>query len=48
MDELTRAIQYEIPWCILFTDIILVDETRAEVNVKLELWRRTLEFRGLD
>ena len=40
MDELTRAIQDEIPWCMLFADdIVLVDETRAGVNVKLELWR---------
>ena len=40
MNELTRIIQDEIPWCILFADdIILVDEMRAEVNVKLELWR---------
>jgi len=38
MNELTRAIQDEIPWCMLFADdIILVDETRAGVNVKLEL-----------
>jgi len=38
MDELTRAIHYEIPWCMLFADnIILVNETRAGVNVKLEL-----------
>ena len=47
MDELTRAIQDEIPWCMLFADdIVLVDETRAGVNVKLELWRQTLESRG--
>ena len=40
MDELTSAIQDELPWCMLFVnDIVLVDETRAEVNVKLELWR---------
>jgi len=26
-------------------DIVLVDETRAGVNVKLELWRQTLESR---
>ena len=38
MDELTRAIQDKIPWCMLFTDdIVLVDETRAGINVKLEL-----------
>ena len=42
MDELTKAIQDEIPWCILFADdIVLIDETRT--NVKLELWRQTLE-----
>ena len=46
MDELTRAIQDEIPWCLLFTDDVLFDETRAEVNAKLELWRQTLESRG--
>ena len=27
-------------------DIVLVDETRAEVNAKLELWRQTLESQG--
>jgi len=38
MDELTRAIQNEIPWCMLFADdIVLVDETKAEVNAKLKL-----------
>jgi len=47
MDELTRAIQDEIPWCMPFADdIVLVDETRAEVNAKLELWRQILESRG--
>ena len=47
MDELTRAIQDEIPWCKLFADdIILVNQTRAGVNVKLELWRQSLESRG--
>ena len=47
MDVLTRAIQDEIPWCMLFSDdIILVDETRAGVNAKLKLWRQTLESRG--
>ena len=47
MDELTRAIRNEIPWCMLFADnIVLIDETRAGVNAKLELWRQTLESRG--
>ena len=27
-------------------DLVLVDETRDGVNVKLELWRQTLESRG--
>jgi len=40
MDELTKAIQDEIPWCMLFVDdIVLVNETRAGINAKLELWR---------
>jgi len=38
MDELTRAIQDELPWCMLFADdIVLIDETRVGVNAKLEL-----------
>ena len=37
MDDLTRTIQDEISWCTLFVDyIVLVDKTRAGVNVKLE------------
>ena len=44
MDEVTRDIQSDIPWCMLFADeVVLVDESRAGVNRKLELWRRTLE-----
>ena len=27
-------------------DVVLVDESRAGVNWKLELWRRTLESKG--
>ena len=47
MDELTRHIQTEVPWCMLFADdIVLVDETRSGLNDKLELWRSTLESRG--
>ena len=38
MNEFTRTIQDEIQWCMLFADdIVLVDETRAEENAKLEL-----------
>ena len=47
MNELTKAIQDEIPWCMLFTDdIVLVYDTRARVYAKLELWRQTLKSRS--
>ena len=47
MDEVTRDIQGDIPWCMLFADdVVLVDESRAGVNRKLELCRRTLESKG--
>jgi hypothetical protein len=46
MDEVTRDIQDDIPWCMLFTDdVVLVDESMTGVDQKLELWRRTLETR---
>ena len=38
MNELTRHMQDKIPWCMLFADnIVLVAETKVEVNAKLEL-----------
>lgn len=47
LDEITFAIQDEVPWCMLFADdIVLVGETREGVNKKLELWRRELESKG--
>jgi hypothetical protein len=47
MDEVTRDIQGDIPWCMLFADdVVLVDESRTGVDQKLELWRRTLEAKG--
>ena len=37
MDELTRGVQDEVPWCMLFVDdIILINETMEGVNNKLE------------
>jgi Reverse transcriptase (RNA-dependent DNA polymerase) len=40
MDEITKDIQGDIPWCILFADdVVLIDESRIGVNQKLELWR---------
>jgi len=47
MDELTRGIQDEIPWSMLFTnDIVLNNESRGGVHTELELWRSTLESQG--
>ena len=44
MDEVTRNIQGDIPWCMLFVDdVVLMDESQTGVNRKLELWRQTLE-----
>jgi hypothetical protein len=38
MNEVTRDIQGGIPWCMLFADdMVLVDESRTEVDKKLEL-----------
>ena len=49
MDEVTRDIQDDITWCMLFADdVVLVDKSRAGVNRKLELWRRMLESKGSD
>ncbi|KAM3304093.1 hypothetical protein P3S67_015125 [Capsicum chacoense] len=47
MDVLTRRIQEEVPWFMLFADdVVLIDETRGGVNDKLEVWRQTLESKG--
>jgi Reverse transcriptase (RNA-dependent DNA polymerase) len=48
MDEITNNIEEDIPWCMLFADdVVLIDESRIGVNQKLELWRQTLESKGL-
>ena len=47
MDVLSSPLQGEVPWCMLFADdIVLVDESRAEVSCRLELWREALESKG--
>ena len=47
MDDLIKLIQEEVPWCTFFADdIVLMDETRSEVNVKLEIWRNAQESKG--
>jgi hypothetical protein len=46
MDDVTWDIQGDIPWCTLYAgDVVLVDESQAEVNHKLELWQETIEFK---
>jgi hypothetical protein len=47
MNEVTRYIQGDIPWCMLFADdVVLVDDSWTWVNRKLELWKQTLESKG--
>ena len=44
MDEITKSIYEDIPWCMLFVDdIVLIGETKEGVNKKLELWKQTLK-----
>jgi Reverse transcriptase (RNA-dependent DNA polymerase) len=44
MDEIIKDIQGNIPWYMLFVDdMVLIDESRIEVDQKLELLRQTLE-----
>lgn len=48
LDEITWSIKGDMSWCMLFADdIFLVDETKEEVNVKLERWRHEFESWGI-
>lgn len=47
IDQLTQHIQGEVLWCTLFANyIVLIEEKRGKVNDRLEVWRRTLEFKS--
>lgn len=47
MDELTTHIQEEVPWYMFFADdLVLVNESRDGVNLKLDSWREALESQG--
>ncbi|KAL5163093.1 Retrovirus-related Pol polyprotein from type-1 retrotransposable element R2 [Glycine soja] len=47
LDVLTEQIQEITPRCMLFADdIVLLGESREELNERLETWRRALETHG--
>ncbi|XP_071700106.1 uncharacterized protein [Rutidosis leptorrhynchoides] len=48
LDELSRGIQECIPWCLIFADdIVLVFESKEELNKILEQWRVSFDGNGL-
>ncbi|XP_070049343.1 uncharacterized protein [Nicotiana tomentosiformis] len=43
----SEPFQWEVPWCMLFADdIVLIDEMRGDVNKRLEVWRQVVESKG--
>ena len=48
MDRLTDEIRREPPWTMLFADdIVICEETKEEVEQRLESWKYALERRGM-
>nr|GEV53796.1 DEP domain-containing protein [Tanacetum cinerariifolium] len=48
LDELSRRIQGNIPWSMVFVDdIMLVAKSANALNMRLESWRKALEDKGL-
>ena len=48
MDKLTDKVRREPPWTMLFADdIVICEETREEVERRLQSWRYALERRGM-
>ena len=48
MDRLTDKVSREPSWTMLFADdIVICEETRKEVEQRLECWRYALERRGM-
>nr|XP_043620167.1 uncharacterized protein LOC122592015 [Erigeron canadensis] len=44
LDELSRGLQEELPWCMIFADdIALIARSTEEVNQRLEKWKKALE-----
>ena len=47
LDVITEHIQYPVLQCVIFAnDIVLVGESRQELNRKLTLWRQVLKAYG--
>ena len=48
MDRITNEVRREPPWTMLFADdIVICEETREEVERRLESWKYALERRGM-
>ncbi|KAE8675269.1 HAD-superfamily hydrolase, subfamily IG, 5'-nucleotidase isoform 2 [Hibiscus syriacus] len=48
MDDIFCVTPAGVPWCMLFADdIVLVAETKSELNSRLATWKTTLEEKGL-
>ncbi|KAE8661215.1 Detected protein of unknown function [Hibiscus syriacus] len=48
MDDIYCATPDGVPWCMLFVDdIVLVAETKTELNNRLATWKTALEEKGL-
>nr|GEY86992.1 hypothetical protein [Tanacetum cinerariifolium]GEY87219.1 hypothetical protein [Tanacetum cinerariifolium] len=48
LDKLSRGIQENIPWCMIFADdMVLIVESTEGLNNRLESWRKALEDNGL-
>ena len=48
MDRLTGEVRREPPWTMLFADnIVICEETREEVEQRLESWKYALERKGM-
>ena len=47
-DVVTEGVRESPPWCVLYADdVIIVTESRGDLETKLERWRQALESRGL-
>lgn len=48
MDRLTNEVKRKSPWTIIFADdIVICDESRAQVEEKVQRWRYAQEERGM-